>query len=121
MDAMIVLLDWFKRDSDVPKRIFLELIIKNGILLTNMMSPPSVMLRYLLINTGGILLRIPLTRSGALWTVFPFSEPTSGPKNMFGSQYVVLRNGTVWQQLVLNNLEERLCAWPSNSFLDLPS
>jgi hypothetical protein len=62
--------------------------------------------------------------SNSLWRSvhsFSFKQANIRPKDVLGSQYIVLRDGTVWQQFILNNLEECWCAWPSDSFLNLPS
>ena len=58
----------------------LDMVTRKGILLTNMMSPASVTTRYLSIIPAGMVVELVLTGTELRCTVFPFSEPTSGPK-----------------------------------------
>ena len=69
----------FLRYSDVLKFRFLEMVIRNGSLLINMMSVHNVMDLYCLSSSGGAVIFVMGTCCDWDRTVFPFKLPRFGP------------------------------------------
>ena len=64
---------------DVMKFIFLNIVIMNTTLFTNMMSRDRLMLVYLSCISDEIPNRITIYYGDTLLVAFPFSGPRSGP------------------------------------------
>ena len=91
----------FFRVSAVPNLILCEMLMKNGILLTNIISPDISTSPYNSLMSFGRSISANLILCGVVRTVFPFSDPRFGPNICSAFSKTLIETGMFGRRLFL--------------------